>query len=235
DKQHRERTPYLLQGLVLLAIQRGRVDALTTALARRLVEDFPSYAPGPQLLVGVADAAAAAGRWPLVRQSWDTLLAYAPSTITPPRCSRSAPSLLAYAQLLEDMGQGGRARPLLEKVVELGEADVAAQAAYRLGRDLSAEGKHARAVEWYLTAAYTAERSTWGRKALLGAGSSFAALHETKEALAAYRKLIAARPAPEQPEEREIRGEAAYRAAEILHDVNLHAEALDMFKMSARL
>src|SRR5262249_49282838 len=37
------------------------------------------------------------------------------------------------------------------------------------------------------------------------------------------------------PEEREIRGEAAYRAAEILHDVNLHAEALDMFKMSARL
>jgi tetratricopeptide (TPR) repeat protein len=303
DPQYHEMSPYLLHGIVLLAAQRGWANSLTAALASRLVEDFPSYAPGPKLLVRVAEAAAGSGQWPLARQSWETLLAHAPGAMgrgerlmlaqaqlltgntvqarkgleelvasgreeAPrallmlanihiaagdhraalaaldrlqkdfPRFPRSARSLLMHAQLLEELGQSGRARLVLKKAVEIverGEGDVLAEAAYRLGQGWSAEGKHAAAVEWYLTAAYTAERSAWGRKALLGAGHSLAALNEKKEALAAYRKLISARPGLQQSEDHEVSGEAAYRAAEILHNVNRHAEALEMFKTSARL
>ena len=152
-----------------------------------------------------------------------------------PRFPRSARSLLSHAQLLDDLGQSRRARPVLQKVVEVSDGEVAAEAAYRLGQGLSGDGQHAAAVEWYLTAAYTAERSTWGRQAWLGAGRSFTALNERNEALATYWKLIVARPGINQPDDRETSGEAAYRAAEILHGANHHAEALDMFQTSARL
>jgi hypothetical protein len=100
---------------------------------------------------------------------------------------------------------------------------------------LSADGQHAVAVEWYLTAAYLAERSVWGRQALLGAGRSLTALNETKEALAVYWKLLSGRAGLESAADREIGGEAAYRAGEILRGADRHADALAMFQTSARL
>jgi tetratricopeptide (TPR) repeat protein len=263
------------------------------------VEDFPSYAAAPQLLMRVADAAAAAGQWPLARRAWETILAHAPTTMGRterlvlaeaqlrtgetvqarrlleelatgggeegprallllaqmhsaagdrraalasydrlqkdyPRFPRPGRSLLAHVQLLDELGERGRARPLLQQVVETSQGEVMAEAAYRLGQIASAEGQHAVAVEWYFTALYAAERSTWGRQAILGAGRSFTALNEKREALATYRKLIPTRPS-DQPDDREVSGEAAYRAAEILHSVNVHGEALELFKTSARL
>ena len=152
-----------------------------------------------------------------------------------PRLQRSAPALLAQARLLDDLGQAARARPVLEKVVELGRGEVAAEAAYRLGQTLSANGQHAAAVEWYFTAAYAAERSTWERQALLGAGRSLTALNETKEALAVYWKLLPGRAGLESVPDRDISGEAAYRAGEILRGADLHADALAMFQTSAHL
>jgi tetratricopeptide (TPR) repeat protein len=152
-----------------------------------------------------------------------------------PRLQRSAPALLTYARLLEELGQSARARPVLEKAVELGRGEVAAEAAYRLGQTLSANGQHAAAVEWYLTAAYAAERSTWEHQALLGAGRSLAALNETKEALAAYWKLLPGRAGLDSVVDREISGEAAYRAGELLRGADLHADALAMFQTSAHL
>jgi tetratricopeptide (TPR) repeat protein len=152
-----------------------------------------------------------------------------------PRLERSAPSLLAHARLLDDLGQAERARPLLRRVVEQSTGEPVAEAAYRLGQGLSAEGQHAAAVEWYLTAAYAVERSAWARRAWLAAGSSLTALHETREALAVYGKLVPARPGIDVPGDRESSGEAAYRAGAILRDARRHAEALDMFVTSAHL
>jgi TolA-binding protein len=294
-----ETSPYLLHGIALLAAQRGWGNALTAALASRLVEDFPAYGPGLRLLARVAQVAAGSGQWSLARSSWETLLAYAPKTLgrgerlmlaeaqlltgdtaqarkgleelvagggeeAPrallmlanmhtaagdhraalvahdrlqkdyPRFPRSARSLLLHAQLLEDQGERRRARSMLQKVVQLGDGEVMAEAAYDLGQGMSAEGQHAAAVEWYLTAFYTAERSEWGRKALLGAGRSLTALNEKKEALATYRKLIPRGPG-DRLDDYEASGEAAYRAAEILHGMNRHAEALALFQTSARL
>jgi len=152
-----------------------------------------------------------------------------------PRLERPARSLLTHAQLLEDAGQPRQARPVLQRVVEVAQGEVYAEAAYRLAQTFSAEGQHATAVEWYMSAAYTAERSRWGQLAWLGAGRSLTTLNETGEALAAYWKVIAARPGIGVAADRETSGEAAYRAGEILRDTDLHDEALDMFMTSAHL
>jgi cellulose synthase operon protein C len=153
-----------------------------------------------------------------------------------PRTERSARSLLAHARLLEELGEGARARPVLERVVERAEGgEVAAEAAYQLGQRARADGQHAAAVEWYLTATYVSGASRWSRLALLGAGQSLTALNERREALAVYRRLVPARADIERADDRELRGEAAYRAAEILRDAELHVEALEMFRTSATL
>jgi tetratricopeptide (TPR) repeat protein len=300
SKEHHEESPYLLHGVALLAAQRGEANALAAALASRLVKHFPSYGPGSELLVRVADVAAARGQWPLARHSLETLLTHAPTAIgraerlmlakaqlqtgaTPkalkhleelaagsgdeapqalallaqahtaagdrraalrahdrlqrdyPRYPRSARALLLHAQLLDDLGPRERARPMLQKVVELSEGDVAAEAAYRLGQSLSAEGHHATAVEWYLTAAYAAEQSTWGRHALLGAGQSLTMLNETKEALAVYWKLLPGETRAASVADHDVAGEAAYRAGEILRAAELYSDALALFLTSARL
>lgn len=150
-----------------------------------------------------------------------------------PRVDRSPGSLLAHVRLLEELGQGSRVTPILSRLVEMSSGEVAAEAAYRLGHARRAEGQHAAAVEWYLSAAYVAEGSRWARVALLEAGRSLTALDETKEALAVYRKLLPARPGIDPPADREVSGEASYRAGEILAGAGLHKEALDMFVASA--
>jgi TolA-binding protein len=150
-----------------------------------------------------------------------------------PRAARSPQSLLAHARLLEELGQAGRTRPVLQRLVEVGSGEVAAEGAYRLGQSLRADGQYAGAVEWYLTAVYVADGSRWSRLALLGAGASLAALNEMKDALVVYRKLLPARPGVDPPVDREASGEAAYRVGEILSGAGLHEDALDMFVTSA--
>jgi tetratricopeptide (TPR) repeat protein len=150
-----------------------------------------------------------------------------------PQADRSAESLLAHLRLLDELGQSERTRPVLRRLVQVSSGEVAAEGAYRLAQGLLADGQHAAAVEWYMSAAYVADGSRWARLALLGAGTSLAALGETKEALAVYRKLLPARPGVDAPADREASGEAAYRAGEILAGAGLHEEALNMFVTSA--
>ena len=102
----------------------------------------------------------------------------------------------------------------------------------------------------YLTAAYLAESSRWGRHALLEAGRSLTALQRTKEALVVYRKLmpkafvrganravLAAPPSIRvaDPEDRVMQAEAAYGIAEILAGVGDQEAALDMYLTAAHL
>jgi TolA-binding protein len=151
-----------------------------------------------------------------------------------PRIERSTQSLLSHARLLEDFGEVDRMPPLLLRVVAQTDGEVAAEAAYRLGRILNAEGLHADAVQWYMTAAYVAEGSRWARLALLGAGSSLTALRALNEAVAVYRKLLPANGLA-RTQDRETSGEAAYRVAEILRGAGQHEDALDMYLTSAYL
>jgi len=150
-----------------------------------------------------------------------------------PRADRTPASLQTHARLLEEFGQADRMRPVLRRLVEVSKGEAASEAAYRLAQGLRAEGQHAAAVEWFLTASYMAEGSRWSRLSLLGAGASLTTLDEKKEALAVYRKLLPARPGVDPPADREASGEAAYRAGEILAGAGVHEDALDMFVTSA--
>jgi tetratricopeptide (TPR) repeat protein len=202
-----------------------------TSTARAQLEQVASAggAEGARALLLLSELHTAAGD----RKA--TLAAYERLQREHPRAERPASGLLAHAQLLDEFGQGSRARPLLQRAVELGQGEVAAEAAYRLGQGSRADGHHVTAVEWYLTAAYAPGGGKWSRMALLGAGRSLTALNEKKEALAIYARLIPARPGVDRPEDREVSGEAAYRAGEIFRDYGLHTEALNLFTTAADL
>jgi tetratricopeptide (TPR) repeat protein len=96
-------------------------------------------------------------------------------------------------RLLQSEGKWDAARPLLQKGLDTDDPAAAAEAAYRLGEGHRGAGQHAEAVQAYMTAAYLAPDSAWGRKALLGAGQSFAALRQNDSAVIVYRKLVAAK------------------------------------------
>ncbi len=96
------------------------------------------------------------------------------------------------ARLLQSEGKWDSARPLLQKALDVEDPATVAEAAFRLGEGHRGAGQHADAVQAYMTAAYVAPDSEWGRKALLGAGQSFAALRQTDSAVIVYRKLVAA-------------------------------------------
>jgi tetratricopeptide (TPR) repeat protein len=222
DRRDGDSAPYLLHCLVLLAAtNRGWSNALTLTVTERLAEVFPSYPATPALLGRIGTSATTAGQWQVARKAYEALAVRYPNT--PP--ARNARVQLAEA--LYRTGASGEARRVLRQAVEVAKGGDAAEAAYRLGQDLRAEGQHAAAVEWYLTAAYVAERSRWGHQALLAAGTSLSALGERREALAVYLRLVA--------NDGETGGEAAYRAAEIYSAAGLHEDALKMYMTSAQL
>jgi TolA-binding protein len=100
-------------------------------------------------------------------------------------------ALLGSARVLLLTGNSEEARLLLERAVVAGDAAVTAEAAYRLGEGLRGAGRHQQAVESYMTAAYVAPDTPLARRALLGAGQSFAALKQADSAIIVYKKLLA--------------------------------------------
>ena len=100
--------------------------------------------------------------------------------------------LLNSARLLQADGKWPAARTQLERAIEQADTQVVTEAAYRLGEGLRAAGQNEDAVEAYMTAAYLAPDSPWGRRALLGAGHSFVTLKQPESAAVVYKKLLAA-------------------------------------------
>jgi TolA-binding protein len=96
-------------------------------------------------------------------------------------------------RLLQGEGKWEAARPLLQQGLDAEDPTTVAEAAYRLGEGYRAAGQHAEAVQAYMTAAYLAPESTWGRKALLGAGQSLATLKQNDSAVIVYKKLAASK------------------------------------------
>jgi TolA-binding protein len=274
-----EGLPYLLHGLSLLAAANsGWSDALVAKLVHRLVDESPAYPSAPTLLARVATSAVSAGQWPTARRAYETLVRqYPQSPVTASarmqwaegliragaKADARAPledaaaaggddrprALRLLADVEEALGNRERARRLLQQVVEADDGELASEAAYRVGRMLSADGQHTAALEWHLTAAYLAENSRWGRQALLDAGRSLTALNKPNEALVLYRKLMPkafargarggalppASPPVGQRDDRAVMGEAAYRIAEIVGGIGDHEAALDMYLTAAHL
>ncbi|HET9272486.1 MAG TPA: tetratricopeptide repeat protein [Vicinamibacterales bacterium] len=255
--------PYVLHGLsVVAAADGGWSDPVVADLVHRIVHTSPSYPSAPSLLVRVASAATSSGQWPTARRAYETLVTRYPADPRSARASmeladgliragattearsyleRAAAAagperrraLLRLADVEETLGNRDAARSVLQQIVAQFDGETAGEAAYRLGRMLSAAGQDEAAVEWQLTAAYVADGSPWARRALLEAGGAFTKLNRAHEAVIVYRKLVPAR-SDEQPD-REVSGEAAYRIAEILRGVGDQEAALEMYMTAAHL
>jgi len=98
---------------------------------------------------------------------------------------------LGRGRVLMIGGKWSEAQPLFERAIAAGDAQVAAEAAYRLGEGYRAAGRHQEAVESYMTAAYITPDTPLGRRALLSAGESFVALKQADFAAIVYKKLLA--------------------------------------------
>ena len=109
-----------------------------------------------------------------------------------PSAANEGRALLGAARLLQADGKWTEARGFLERALDQRDPSLVAEAAYQLGEGLRGAGQNEDAVEAYMTAAYVAPDSSWARRALLGAGQSFAALRQPESAVIVYRKLLAA-------------------------------------------
>ena len=121
----------------------------------------------------------------------EALAAYEELRRDHPRSEWSAESQLPRARVMQAVGQRRQARALLEHILKGAQGDVYSEAAVRLAESLEAEGQHAAAVKWFLTAAYLDPESTWGQRAQLGAVEGLLATGDRAAADAIYRRMEA--------------------------------------------
>lgn len=102
----------------------------------------------------------------------------------------STAAVLANARLLVQDKRWGAARQILGDLLKSPEAATVAEGAFGIGEAYQGEGDHLAAAEYYMTAAYVAAESPAGRRALLGAAASLAALKQPDAAAIVYKKLL---------------------------------------------
>ena len=213
DMREAQTTPPLLHGVALVAAnERGWTDPLVDSLANRLVDDFPSYQAAPVLLTRVAEAAAAAGRWPVATRDYEKIVArYADA----PAGRRAR---LALAEALVHAGALPQAREQFRRAALAG-GDESPRAWLRLAEISQMMGDRREALEAYEHVPSTLERAP---ESLL---SQARLLQETGQADRARRLLQAAA----QSSTGETASEATYELGRLAHERGQHAAALEWF------
>ncbi|MBI4588848.1 MAG: tetratricopeptide repeat protein [Candidatus Rokubacteria bacterium] len=172
-----------------LGLSEALLRSGAAAEARGRLEAFVVSASGdprlPRALFLLGQAREAAGDRAAALEAYSRFLTEYPSS------ERSMTARLAQGRLLQQAGRWDQARETLERALTGPDLALAVEAAFRLGEGFRARGAHEEATEAYMTAAYLAPDSSWGRRALLGAGQSFASLKQTGSALIVLRKLLA--------------------------------------------
>ncbi len=185
-RQRYPTSPFVAETKYLLpeaALQTGRA-----AEARRDMEQLVTTAPNDgQAWILLARAREATG------DPGAALEAYAHAT-TGGEWSREA--WLGQARLLALEKRGAEARTVADPLLKSDDQVVVAEAAYTIGESYRGEGDLLAATEYYMTAAYLAPDSLFGRRSLLAAGQAFAALKQPDAAAIVYRKLLAQATVP---------------------------------------
>jgi tetratricopeptide (TPR) repeat protein len=100
-------------------------------------------------------------------------------------------ALLGHARLLAADNRSDQARAVLQRLVKSDDTRIVMEASDIIGDTYVRDGDHLAATEYYMTAAYLDPSSPLGRRGLLGAGQSFAALNQRDAAAIVYNKLLA--------------------------------------------
>jgi tetratricopeptide (TPR) repeat protein len=107
------------------------------------------------------------------------------------RGAQLSEAVLGNARLLMADNHPDQARALLQRLLGSDDKSTVLDAALAIGETYQREGEHLAATEYYMTAAYLDPQSSAGRRALLAAGQSFAALKQRDAAAVVYGKLLA--------------------------------------------
>jgi tetratricopeptide (TPR) repeat protein len=100
-------------------------------------------------------------------------------------------ALLGQARLLTADNRNDQARAVLQRLLGSDDKPTVLEAAMAMGETYQRDGDYLAATEYYMTAAYLDPQSSLGRRALLAAGQSFAALKQRDAAAVVYGKLLA--------------------------------------------
>jgi len=166
-------------------LRTGAAPDARRQLERLAADAAPDPATTPRVLLLLAQAREATG------DRAAALETYARLRQDYPGAQGGEAGVVGQGKLLVSEGKWDEARPLYERALANSDPAVAAAAAFELGEGLRARSQHQEAVEYYMTAAYLAGSTPWARRALLGAGQSFAALRQRDAAEIVYRKLAA--------------------------------------------
>lgn len=186
-RQRYPQSPFVGASAVTLA--EAQLETGRAAEARPLLEAFVTSAPGdprvPRALILLARAREGTG------DAAGALDAYSRASSPGAAAAWTPDAVLDHARLLAGARRWGESRAVLERLVASADPAIVARAARAIGEAYEAEGERQSAIEWDMTAAYTAPESDDGRRALLAAAKAYAALNEPQAAAIVYRKLLA--------------------------------------------
>jgi tetratricopeptide (TPR) repeat protein len=213
DTREPQTTPPLLHGVALVAAtERGWTDPLVDSLANRLVDDFPSYQAAPALLTRVAEAAAAAGHWPVATRDYEKVVARHGDAPAGHRARQELAEALVHAGALP------QAREHFRRAALAG-GDQSPRAWLRLAEISQTMGDRREALEAYEHVPSSLQRTP------VSLMSQARLLQETGQADRARRLLQTAA----QSSTGETASEAAYELGRLAHERGEHATALELF------
>jgi TolA-binding protein len=179
-------SPFLEPARVTLAegqVEAGRPEAARPAL-EQFVAAYPNDPRAPRAWLALARAREAAG------DRAGALDAYTRAVKDPSVADLRPELALGYGRLLTLEKRWGDARRVLERLVRSDDNAMVAAGAAAIGETYQGEGDELAAAEYFMTAAYVAPDSPAGRRGLVSAGASFAALKQVDAAETVYRKLL---------------------------------------------
>jgi tetratricopeptide (TPR) repeat protein len=183
-RQRYPSSPFMAEGAKLLA--EAQLQTNRASEARRDLEALATQSPrGGDVWVLLARAREATGD----RQGALDAYGRATGVGAPPDLVREAS--LGSARVLMQEQRWEQARSLLDGLLKGQDQVMALDAAYAIGETYRNEGDLLAATEYYMTAAYLAPESDAGRRSLLAAAQSFAALKQRDAAATVYKKLLA--------------------------------------------
>ena len=180
-------SPFMESARITLAeaqVETGRPEAARPAL-EQFVATSPNDPRAPRAWLALARAREASG------DRAGALDAYTRGLKDGGAANLRPEAAFGYARLLTQEKRWTEARGVLERLVRTDDKAVVAAAAGAIGEAYQGEGDNLAAAEYFMTAAYVLPDSPAGRRGLLGAGASFAALKQINAAEVVYRKLLA--------------------------------------------
>ena len=216
-----ETTPRVLHGLVLAAADDKAWPAVQR-LSTRLVERFPSYTAAPDMLVWVAARATAGQQWPVVRSSYEHVLALDRSAALTPSAQ------LDFAEALLRTDAPTQARAHVRRVLEIApRAEDAPRGLYLLAEIHEALDQPVEALAAYERLRREYPRTPWTTKSLLPHARLLQyAIGKEKETRALLAEAV-------ERMQGEALAEASFRLAQLLAASGEHKQAVDLYMNAA--